>query len=136
MKLSNFAILSFGLMLAGCFASGQEAVTQLNEQYIGKNVDALVVQWGPPASMFRMNSGEASYVWQLSSITDISMNNGQGFASTYGCKVSIIASPTGIITRLDTQDYNPGGTGLIGAAGSLGAFGSMCAQRLGLKRQS
>jgi hypothetical protein len=85
-----------------------------------------------------MNSGEGSYVWQLSAVTDISMsNNGTGSAATYACKVSVISSPTGIVTQLNTEDYNPGGgSGLLGLAGAMGAYGSMCAQRLGIQRQS
>jgi hypothetical protein len=100
--------------LGGYAASAPEVRTRLGEEYIGKNVDNLVIQWGPPTSTFKMNSGQSSYVWQLSSVTDIQMNHGSGSASTDGCKVSVIASPTGIVTQLDTQDYNPGGSGLIG----------------------
>jgi hypothetical protein len=123
------------MTLCGCAASGPEVRARLGQEYVGKSVDALVVQWGPPTKLFRMNSGQSSYVWQLSSVTDIAINNGGGTASTYGCKVSVITSPTGVITQLDTEDYNPGGSGLIGLAGVLGAYGSMCGQRLGMKPQ-
>jgi hypothetical protein len=68
-------------------------------------------------------------------VTDIQVNRGGGSASTYGCKVSVIASPTGKIPQLDTEDYNPGGSGLIGLAGVMGAYGSMYGQRLGMKPQ-
>jgi hypothetical protein len=37
---------------------------------------------------------------------------GGGSASTYGCKVNVIASPTGVITQLNAEDYSPGGSGL------------------------
>jgi hypothetical protein len=80
-----------------------------------------------------MNSGEGSYVWQLSSVTDIAVGNGHGSAETYGCKVSVIASPAGVVTQLTTEDYNRGGGGVVGLAGAMGAFGSMCGQRLGMK---
>lgn len=128
--------LALFAVLAGCAAGAPEVRARLGQEYIGRNVDALVVQWGPPTSMFKMNSGQSSYVWQLSSVTDIAMNRGYGSASTYGCKVSVIASPTGIVSQLDTEDYNPGGSGLIGLAGALGAYGSLCGQRLGMKPQS
>jgi len=131
-------VLALCVPLGGCFASAPEVRSQLGSEYIGKNVDALVRQWGPPTSMFRMNSGEGSYVWQLAATTDIAIsNNGTGSASTYACKVSVIASPTGIVTQLNTEDYNPGGgSGLLGLAGAMGAYGSMCAQRLGIQRPS
>ena len=58
------------LALAGCAASRQEVVEQLGQQYIGQNVDQMVVSLGPPASTFRMNSGEMSYIWQLTSETN------------------------------------------------------------------
>jgi hypothetical protein len=94
------------------------------------------VRWGPPTSTFKMNSGQTSYVWQLAATTDIQLNRGSGSATTYACKVSVIASPTGIVTMLDTEDYNPGGTGIIGLAGALGAYGSLCGARLGMKPQT
>ena len=130
-----FSVLVLAATLTGCFAGGQEVRARLGQEYIGKNVDALVVQWGPPSSTFKMNSGGSSYVWQLSAVTEIAMDRGYGTASTSGCKVSVITSPTGIVTQLDTEDYNPGGTGLIGLAGAMGAYGSMCGHRLGMKSQ-
>jgi hypothetical protein len=60
------------------------------------------------------------------------MDRGYGQASTRYCKVSVIASPVGIVTQLDTEDSNAG----AGIAGALGAFGSICAHRLGMKPQS
>jgi hypothetical protein len=85
--------------------------------------------------MFKMNSGQGSYVWQLSAVTEIAINRGYGTAATTGCKVTVITTPTGIVTQLATEDNNPGGSGLIGLAGVLGAYGSMCGQRLGMKPQ-
>jgi hypothetical protein len=46
--------------LAGCAASRQEVATRLGDQYVGQNVDALVVKFRPPAS---------SYIWQLGNQT-------------------------------------------------------------------
>jgi len=126
------AMVALCLALAGCAASRQEVAARLGDQYIGKNVDALVVQWGPPTSTFKMNSGETSYLWQLSAVTDIDTYRGSGTASSRYCKVSVIASPTGVVTQLNTDDANAGG-GLIGA---VGGFGSLCAQRLGMRPQS
>jgi hypothetical protein len=115
-----------------CAASKQEVVARLGDKYIGQNVDALVVQFGPPTSVFRMNSGQSSYIWQLSAVTDIAADRGFGTASTRYCKVSVIASPTGIVQQLNTEDQNAGG----GVPGLLGVYGSMCGQRLGMKPQT
>ena len=38
--------------LGGCAASKQEVATRLGDQYVGQNVDALVVKFGPPANTF------------------------------------------------------------------------------------
>ncbi|WP_316228646.1 hypothetical protein [Bradyrhizobium sp. SZCCHNR1045] len=79
-----------------------------------------------------MNSGQSSYVWQIASETSVSMDkNGNGSAKTFACKVSVIASPTAIIEQLNTEDPNAG-DGLLGV---VGAYGSMCGERLGMKPQ-
>jgi hypothetical protein len=81
--------------LTGCAASRQEVVARLGDQFIGQNADALILKFGPPSSTFKMNSGQTSYIWQLSAETDIRTDRGWGTASTRFCKVSAIASPTG-----------------------------------------
>ena len=114
------------LMLAGCAASRQEVAARLGQQYVGQNVDALVVRFGPPASTFKMNSGDTSYVWQLGNQTNIYANRGVGTASTEYCKVSVIASPAGIVTQLNTEDPNI----YVGLTAAVGIQGSFCAGRL------
>lgn len=84
---------------------------------------------GPPSSAFELNSGGSPYVRHLSAVTEIEINRGHGTASTSGCKVSVITNPAGVVTQLDTKDYNPGGTGSVGLAGAMGAYGSMCGNR-------
>ncbi|MCC8964905.1 hypothetical protein H8A95_21965 [Bradyrhizobium sp. Pear76] len=118
-------------VLAGCAASKQEVVTRLGDQYIGQNIDRLVVQFGPPTSTFKMNSGQSSYVWQLSAVTDFETDRGWGTASTRYCKVSVITSPTGIVQQLNTDDSNAG----YGLGGVVGMYGSICGQRLGMRPQ-
>ena len=123
MRILGIVALSAALM--GCAASRQEVAARLGAEYIGQNLDSLVVRFGPPTSSFKMNSGGSSYVWQLSSVTDVNTDRGQGTISTRYCKVSVITSPVGIVTDLQTEDSN--GTGLVGA---VAAFGSICARRL------
>jgi hypothetical protein len=78
-----------------------------------------------------MNSGEITYQWQLSSITLIDTDQGVGSARTKYCKVSVIASPTGTVKKLTTEDAS---VGVLGAAG-LDGRGSVCAQHLGMRRK-
>src|SRR5260370_40897499 len=99
-------IVALAAALAGCAASRQEVVARLGDQFIGKNVDSLVVQFGPPTSTFKMNSGQRSYVWQLTSVTDIDVDRGYGTSSTRFCNVIVFASAVGMVTQLDTDDCN------------------------------
>jgi hypothetical protein len=92
----------------------------------------LVVKFGPPANTFKMNSGDTSYIWQLGKQTNIDADRGRGIASTQYCKVNVIASKTGVVTQLNTEDSNAG----AGLGSTLGMYGSICANRLGMERQS
>lgn len=121
-------IMALCVALGGCAASAPEVRARLGEEYLGKNIDMLVMKWGPPASSFRMNDGRSSYVWQLSSETAI---YNARVAKTYNCRVSVIASPTGAIQQLDTEDPKAG----YGILSMVGAYGSMCGERLGMKPQ-
>jgi hypothetical protein len=119
--------------LPGCAATKQEVSANLGDRFLEKNVDALVSEFGPPASTFRMNSGETAYVWQLSAVTKINTNDGIGTAKTNYCKVNVISSPTGIVTKLTTEDESGTG-GIVGLAG-VDIYGSVCARHLGMRRQ-
>ena len=44
----------------------------------------------------------------------------------------MIGSKTGVVSQLNTEDSNAGG----GLGGALGMYGSICANRLGMERQS
>jgi hypothetical protein len=125
------------LLLGGCFASAPEVQQQLGAQYIGKNVDSLVLQFGPPASSFRMSTGETSYLWQLGSHTNVDVTRDRygasGTAATTFCKITVIASPAGIVTRLTTEDGSMGRTQSIG---TLDFYGSVCANQLGISKPS
>jgi hypothetical protein len=119
--------------LAGCAATKQEVSGNLGNMFLGKNVDSLVSEFGLPASAFRMNSGETAYVWQLSAVTNINTDRGSGTAKTNYRKVSVISSPTGIVTKLTTEDSSGTG-GILGLAG-VDIYGSICARHLGMQRQ-
>jgi hypothetical protein len=121
-------IVALCAALGGCGTSRQEVATRLGQQYVGQNVDILVVRFGPPASTFKLNSGEMSYVWQLGNQTNINTDRGYGSASTMYCKVSVIASPTGIVTQLNTEDANM----YVGLTAAVGIDRSLCATRLGM----
>jgi len=136
--MRKVAAAALATILAGCAASKQEVVARLGDQYVGKNVDTLVMDFGPPSSSFRMNSGDTSYLWQLSAVTNIDVSSdrygSRGSATTEYCKVSVIASPRGVVTRLTTEDASGTG-GILGLAG-VDIHGSICGQRLGMRPQT
>lgn len=129
MRAFGIVVLCAGL--GGCAASAPEVKARLGQEYVGKNVDTLVVRWGPPTTTFKMNSGQTSYVWQLATETTVNMDKGSGLAKSYACRVNVIASPTGVVEQLDTEDYKAG----VGILAVVGATGSMCGERLGMKPQ-
>ncbi len=127
--MHKLGVVMLCVTLGGCAASRQEVVARLGDHYIGQNVDALVVDFGPPANTFKMNSGDTSYVWQLGNQTNFVSDEGSGIAATRFCKVSVIANKAGVVTQLNTEDSNAGG----GIAGAVGMYGSICANRLGIQ---
>jgi hypothetical protein len=119
------------LALPGCVtAPRQQVAASLGAEYVGQNVDVMVMKFGPPANSFKMNSGGASYVWQLSAVTDIDVDRGSGTASTRYCKVAVVTAPDGKVIDLKTEDTVIWG-GIVN-----GGITSMCARRLGIKPQS
>jgi hypothetical protein len=80
--------------------------------------------WGPPVSSFKMNNGETTYMWQLTSVTHVNTYNGSGTAKTYSCKVNVFAAPSGVISKVTTSD----------ASNMFGE--SLCADRLGMQRST
>lgn len=131
---SIVATAVFLFVLAACAATRQEVAQNLGQRYMGQNADALVSEFGPPASTFRMNSGETAYVWQLSAVTSFVYGEGQGAAATSYCRIKVIASPGGIVTALTTEDASGTG-GFLGLAG-IDVRGSICARRLGMPRRT
>ncbi len=117
MRILEIAVLC--LALGGCAAPRQEVAGRLGEQFIGQNVDSLLAKLGPATSSSKMKDGQSSYVWRISTRTDVRTQTGSG--GLYGdgntpssvssdsprsCRISVMASPTGIITQLDAEDSN------------------------------
>lgn len=124
-------IILCGAALAGCAATSQEVVARLGQQYVGQNISVLVSQYGPPANSFRLPNGDNSYQWQLSNFSQGAYDRGVFAGNTLYCKVSVISTPTGQITQLNTEDAD-----LRAGVFGLVNYGSICARRLGMGRQS
>jgi hypothetical protein len=133
--------------LGGCAGAQQQvaATSHAGDQFVGKDVNALVAQIGRPTSSKRLDDGQGSYVWELAAVApsagDRWVNTGDG--GIYGdghtpgymsddprlCKISALTSPDGIVTQIKAEDSN--GTGA--PAVTLGFNGSICAKRFGTK---
>jgi hypothetical protein len=142
-------IVALCAALGGCGALQKEVVAaRPSEQFVGQKVDTLAARLGPPARSKRMEDGQASYLWQLNDAADSAGDHGihTGSGGLYGdgrtpgyisfdprsCKVSVVASPEGIITQFIAEDLN--GTG--SPATTIGMSRSICAERLGTKPQT
>ena len=124
-------------LLGGCLASSQEVRAKLGQDYVGKHVDTLVTRFGPPTNSFKMQTGETSFVWQLAARSSISISSdgnrsASGTSRSYACKLNVIASPTGMITKLDTEDRDSG-YGILDDP--ILVTSSICSERLGIARQ-
>lgn len=129
MRILETAVLC--LALGGCAAPRQEVAGRLGEQFIGQNVDVLLAKLGPATTSSKMNNGQSSYIWRISTRTDVRTPTGAGglygdgntpssaIESPRSCEISVTASPTGIITQLYAEDSN----------GDTDAM-SICARRL------
>lgn len=142
MRIPGIAALC--VALAGCAGSpqGVASTSQYGNQFVGKDIDALVTQIGRPTRSKKMDDGQHSYVWELpataASVSEQRLQSAYGGlygdGSTPGyisddprlCKVSVMTSADGIITQLNAEDSN--GTGA--SSMTLGFNASICAQRL------
>jgi hypothetical protein len=136
--------------LGGCAAPGQEvaSTSRLGDQFVGKNVNSLVPQFGKPISRNKMDNDQTTYVWELDAATDSAADRriDTGHAGLYGdghtpgymsddprrCKMSVAVSPEGIITQIVTEEQN--GTGA--PTRTFGILGGVCAQLIGTKSRT
>ena len=124
--------------LAACAATKEQVVSTLDERFVGKNVDSITAEFGPPSNMSKMTSGDTAYVWQLTSNTRVDgekVGTSMSVRSTTRyCRIKAVASPAGIVTSLTTEDS--AGTGGIWRSLNVDVWGSLCGQYLEMKRTS
>jgi hypothetical protein len=129
--------------LGGCGTSGQGGTTsnRTGDQFIGKNVDAVIARFGNPSQRKKLDNDQLVYVWQLLA-TDLPENQKSfsGYGGLYGdgltpgaisddirsCRLTVTTSAEGNVTQFNAEDLN--GTGAPKA--TRGLVGGVCAQRL------
>ena len=94
------------------------------EQYVGKNLDTLVAQWGPPKRSQPLENDQTSYVWQFEPTDEVLPPTGYGgilyddgwspgyVSQGYSpfCRITVVASADGVITQANTEESNGTGT--------------------------
>jgi hypothetical protein len=141
MRMTNIIVLCAAL--AGCGTSGQGVTTsnRTGDQFIGKNVDAVIARFGNPSQRKKLDNDQMVYVWQLLA-TDLPENQKvfSGYGGLYGdglnpdaisddiraCRLTVTTSVEGNVTQFNAEDLN--GTGAPKA--TTGLIKSVCAQRL------
>jgi len=93
------------------------------EQYVGKKLDTLIAQFGPPKRSQPLDNDQTSYVWQFDATDDGLPPTGAG--GLYGdgwspgyvsdgyspfCRVTVVASADGVVTQANTEESNGTGT--------------------------
>jgi hypothetical protein len=133
--------------LSGGWASAQNTApsTQAGHQFVGQNVQVVADRFGLPTGRKKMDNDEMLYVWELGPADPSARRRRttEGYAGRYDdgetpgymtddtriCKLTIIASPEGIVTQVTAEDLN--GTGA--PKRTFGFLGSVCADH-GLAR--
>ncbi len=93
------------------------------EQFIGKTLDALVAQLGPPTHSQPLDNDQTSYVWQIDTPGGVPPPAGGG--GLYGdgaapgyvsegyspfCRINAVVSASGVITQATLEESNGTGT--------------------------
>lgn len=131
--------------LGGCWPSMQDiATTRSGDQFVGQKVDVVASRFGQPIGK-KTETDQITYVWELAPVdwsgnkkTSMGQGGLYGDGQTPGymsddpriCKLSVTTSLEGIVTQVNVEDSN--GTGA--PARTLGLAGSVCDQRLAMKR--
>jgi hypothetical protein len=145
--------LALGAVLGGCSLPSisipkpqESAVSSARpaEQFVGKNLDALVAQLGQPTRSQPLDDDQTSYVWQIETPGGVPPRTGNaglygdGAAPSYVsegyspfCRINVVASSNGLITQATTEESNGTGTpnGLIRS-------GNICDKHLRAKSRS
>lgn len=142
--MRTLAAAALCLALSGGWASAQNAAPASN-QFVGKDVHVIADKFGLPTGRKKMDNDEMLYVWELGPVdpSGVRRRTDTGDGGLYGdghtpgyitddsriCRLTVIASPEGIVTQVRAEDEN--GTGA--PKRTLGFLGSVCADR-GLSR--
>ena len=131
------------VVLSSGWASAQNAApsTRAGNQFVGKDVHVVADRFGQPTGRKKLDNDEMLYVWELGPPDQSAKRRTptEGYGGRYEdgetpgymtddpriCKLTVIASPEGIVTQVAAEDQN--GTGA--PKRTFGFLGSVCTQR-------
>ena len=140
---STVAAVLCVVLSSGCAAAQNAAAPNQagNHPFVGQDVHVVADKFGPPTGRKKMDNDEMLYVWELGPVdpTAKRRRTTEGYGGRYEdgetpgymtddpriCKLTVIASPEGIVTQVSAEDEN--GTGA--PKRSFGVLGSVCADR-------
>ena len=98
-KIYVMLLLLTAILFSGCATTkGYEKVI---DSWTGSHIDSLVQSWGPPSSVYTMESGDKMYTWMKSNSGTVIPLSGP-LGTTYHsvqhfCKTTFYASKAGTI---------------------------------------
>lgn len=148
--MRTISLVLLSVALGGCSlslpsSSSGPAVTaqQPADRFVGKQLDTLVAQFGPPKRSAILENDQTSLVWQFE--TPLGDPRATGDAGLYGdgnapayvsegyspfCRLTVtVTTSTGIVTQANTEQSN-------GTGASVMRREDICSQYLRTKRQS
>ena len=64
-----FVLLATALSIGGCTTATYEAAEMSCSDYIGKPISSRIAAYGPPTSVYRINSSQVGYVFKTKTTT-------------------------------------------------------------------
>jgi hypothetical protein len=67
-----FALLAIAISVGGCTTAAYEAAEMSCSGYIGKPIASRIAAYGPPTSVYRINSSQIGYVFKTTTTAYVS----------------------------------------------------------------
>lgn len=86
--MKSVALLIFLVLLSSCTTTSQ-AISGLNSNLRGKNVDSFFLKFGPPSQSYKLSNGSVIYTWAERARSYTIPGSSSGTANAVGSSVYI-----------------------------------------------
>ena len=90
--------------LSACVTFLSGCASQIMESYVGRDLTAAIVDYGPPAAQFEMPDGRMAFQWTITS-TYVTPTTTNFSTTSYGSRTYGFAQSTGGVPITDTCRY-------------------------------